>query len=63
MKIIWHNCADKMPPDDYSVAVLVKLIQDKDIICTESKSVNRLNVDDGYEWTEYTKEKWEYLNK
>lgn len=62
MQITWTNCAEKMPPYDHSVAVMVRLIGDKDIICSESKSVNRLNVDDGYEWTEYTKEKWEELN-
>ena len=33
-EITWTNCAEQMPPYDDSVAVMVRLIGDKDIICS-----------------------------
>lgn len=58
-EITWTNCADKMPPDGW-------------VIIEDSWGMERTNtlksdygicVDLDAKWTEFTKEKWEELNK
>jgi len=64
-EIIWTNCAGQMPPDDES-EIIVRHVEDKEPILTPSNEVF-YDIDtlykDAWEWTEFTEEKWEELNK
>ena len=62
-KINWVNCAEQMPPDD--VVVIVKswtgnLFRITNYALGMSTSLYGA---ENYSWTEFTKEKWEALNK
>ena len=65
-KIIWHNCVERMPPDD-STKVISVVGDSKPYTVSGSlvraeylrwKNVSPVPVT----WTEFTKEKWEALN-
>lgn len=63
MQITWTNCAEQMPPDD-ETEIILRCYG----ILTHTNGMTALRVHlnpyAGYtKWTEYTEEKWEYLNK
>lgn len=64
-EITWTNCADNIPLDD--TEIFVRNINDHcEFVITPANEiwydVAEGNLSD-WEWTEYTKEKWEELNK
>ena len=64
-EIKWHNCAKQMPPDD-SKRKFILDHPDKLMYMT-SDDVHRWiptykQKESTSRWTEFTKEKWEYLN-
>lgn len=65
MQITWTNCADEMPPDGDS-EIIIGRVDDPAVILTPANEIyydmdsNKRNE---WQWTEYTQEKWEYLNK
>lgn len=66
MKITWTLCSERMPPDDDQMFVigLNTLTQRK--IKIMANLFHRLAQSNGIEdrlWTEFTKEKWEFLNR
>ena len=65
MQITWTNCADAMPPDD-ETEIIIRHVEDKELILTPANEVF-YDIDtlykDVWEWTEFTEEKWEELNK
>ena len=64
-EITWTNCADEMPPDD-ETEIIIRHVEDKELILTPANEVF-YDIDtlykDVWEWTEFTEEKWEELNK
>lgn len=61
MQITWTNCADEMPPETTRVILRPKEFP----IATTGLSyflVNNTEDRRFWEWTEFTKEKWEKLN-
>lgn len=73
MNITWTNCADEMPPDD-DREILVKRVghyhansaNTDQLILTPANEIG-FDIDmsnlDYWQWTEFTPEKWEKLNK
>lgn len=63
MNITWTNCAEQMPPEDKTrviVATHGNYIIDHG---TWFAYYKRTLIKDRAKWTEFTKEKWEELNK
>lgn len=65
IEITWTNCADNIPLD--ATEILVRNINDHcELVITPANEiwydVAEGNLS-GWEWTEYTKEKWDELNK
>jgi len=65
MNIEWTLCSERMPPDDYGIKLIVK---DGEFDCLISSGgmvsdyASFLDVSEVI-WTEFTKEKWEFLNR
>jgi len=66
MQITWYNCAEKMPPEIYK-RIIGSNILANNLFVIESCFLRQtcLDFNDGhnFKWTEFTKEKWEELNK
>lgn len=63
MKITWTNCADKMPPDDPNYLIIFSEIDSGLFDKNNGAHMNLCRTKHLYAWTEFTKEKWEALNK
>jgi len=65
-EITWTNCAEQMPPDD-ETEILIRPINDNSELILSPAIEVFYDIDavykDMWEWTEFTKEKWEELNK
>jgi len=66
IEITWHNCAEQMPPDDRNQKVI--LDHPDKLMYMTSDDAHRLipiykQKQSASRWTEFTKEKWEELNK
>ena len=59
MQITWTNCAEQMPPDHIDVIVKANGYE---TIHTGSDLKAWLGIEH-VQWTEFTEEKWEELNK
>lgn len=63
MNIEWTPCSERMPPDD-DTQVIVRTSKYHVLLRKESaKCVRCYMLPSQYEWTEFTKEKWEFLNR
>lgn len=68
-EIIWANCAERMPPDDSKVIAVVgySVSQKPNLVfgsLVKSEYLRWKSFGDApVLWTEFTPEKWEYLNK
>ena len=62
MQITWTNCAEQMPPDDKDV-ICKSYVTDGSIKYTKVVGALFKLTTENWQWTEFTKEKWEALNK
>lgn len=64
-EITWTNCADAMPPDDLVEVIGRWSWNNKPELCFVAYIKIKITKDDAheYEWTRYTPEIWEELNK
>jgi len=66
MQITWTNCADKMPPYNSDVVIhkfTYSSVVHKDAGEFLSDKTLQYGTREYKEWTPYSKEKWEELNK
>jgi len=59
--VTWTKCSDRMPPVDSFV--ILRNVTDKRYSPMRRKNLSSLKNKDKYEWTQYTLEAWEELNK
>jgi len=66
--ITWTNCAERMPPDDGDVRIIIR--SGKYIDCYSVATGSRLHdyacrniLSEDYQWTLYTEEAWSELTK
>lgn len=62
-EITWTNCAEQMPP--YNRKYIIFKLESIDRLFLKIMVGDELNDMDitNWQWTEFTKEKWEELNK
>lgn len=66
MNIEWIKCSDRMPPDDDREIIIKHISVGGEVILTPANEIyydinpKKLS---NWEWTEFTQEKWEFLNK
>ena len=69
MKTTWTKCSERMPPRTYKEKVILRGHQDKNLMYMTAEDCNLLLPAYDYEdknnceWTPYTPEAWEELNK
>ena len=69
MTIPWTKCSERMPPRTYKEKVILRGHQDKNLMYMTAEDCNLLLPAYDYEdknnceWTPYTPEAWEELNK
>lgn len=63
MQITWISCAEQMPP--YNRKYIILKLESIDRLFLKIMVGDELNDMDitNWQWTEFTKEKWEELNK
>ena len=64
MNIEWTLCSERMPQNNPNITVIVRRHDAIEFYFKQSANILR-NLDDRtkWEWTPYTKEKWEFLNR
>ena len=67
MQITWQSCAEQMPPDDETIIICIYGggMIDKmraDVFHCACKFSQKVNGETSIIWSEFTREKWEYLN-
>ena len=62
MNIEWTNCSERMPPQ--RMVVIIRNYEHKNYssVLSGAESQN-FGCDQNDEWTPFTQEKWEFLNK
>lgn len=68
MNIEWTNCSDWMPPDDETKIIVMYggVMIDRftsNIFHAACELSKKVNGETDIKWTEFTKEKWEFLNR
>jgi len=62
VRIVWRNCADEMPLNNHDIKLIAKGAVIREVnagfLHWRIPHYERHKI----EWTEYTKEKWDYLN-
>ena len=64
-EITWINCAERMPPDDTDI-ICPNVMDGSWYLHIKSSAlakVEKVRDISSVTWTEFTREKWEYLNK
>lgn len=63
MNIEWTLCSERMPPDDLNYKIIT--FDDNGYCTDDGKCLNSIKeycFEFGTIWTEFTREKWEFLN-